>query len=36
MILVNANVSMNHMIATIKECRVYLKADKILTAMEEY
>ena len=27
---------MNHTIATIKECRVYPKADKILPAMNEY
>ena len=30
--MVNANISMNHMITTIKECRVYLKAIKIPTA----
>ena len=32
--MVNANISTNHMIATIKECRVYSKADKILTVMK--
>ena len=34
--MVNANISMKHMIARIKECRVYLKADKILAATNDY
>ena len=34
--MVNTNVGTNHMIATIKECRPYLKPDKILIATKVY
>ena len=36
MIFGKCHVSMNHMIATMKECRVYPTADKILAAMNEH
>ena len=34
--MVNANISMDYMITTIKECRSYPKTDKILTATKVY